>query len=1022
MQIMTQLKWLLVFIVIGLLALVSISPFLSDTMSLSDDANLHVYRSIVLDDSIRNDGSLYPRYTSALAYGYGASLFNYFPPTSYYPTVIFQAIGLSPVHAWKATIILFVLLAGIGMFLWARQWVDDTGAFIAATAYLYAPYTLFDTVTRGSSNEFAGMALLPFAMWGFTRLARSSKGTNYLTAVFSYALFIIAHNVMTLYGTLLLIAYCGFLWWMQGKSFRVLWQLGTAGIFAVLITAFFWLPALSETDFVKINGVLEHLDFVDVTNTLRSIGDVFAIPRTADPSQHQAIVPISFSWIAFVLAIVGFFLPQPPETENQGQQSILGLHIFLFVSLGIVIFSQLEASTGLWQSVKLLQYSQFAWRPMSIGSLVLALLAGIGGSYIIRLIPTQIGKNTVSGLLLAMLVLYSIPWLYRPQIDFNPQTVADAQAYELSSRQITLSSYGEYLPAQTEQSALNPLRFESELPRLQENDDFSIISLDESNRRLSAEVDVSETTVIVAEWLYVPGWRARVNGKTVDVISAEEAGFVSFEISEGQHDIEIWYAGTGIQNYSTFFSVAMLVFVIGFVIFYPPPMNSEMSISDRTGSVPTGLSLQMIFTVGLIGLLLFGLKTQLIDRSNNLFRNSRYDKGTLQNVDLPLNINFDNQIRLIAAEFESSIVSGDTGELRLYWTLASEAIDNDYSSLVRVIDSQGIVIAESSNFYPGGLASRNWLPGHYLEDIISLNIPDFTTPKDYTVVIAVFQSDNGIRLDILNEVGNPIAVEESIARISIERPESVPAPENLPSPLLITAGFELLSVENLPETAQVGDEIDFSWLWRAFNPEQEFTPQLVWNNTSMVNLPSIVVDYPISEWQVADAWRGHHRVFVPATLPEGDYAVSVQVGGRHSGVLHNMTVTVPERNFDIPEFENELETIWQNGIQLQGYEQSDSTITLYWHTETLIDESLRLFVQVFNEEGQILAIDDGIPMNGQRPTSGWITDEFITTNHLFNDLAPEAFTLLVGWYNEQTGERIYLSDSDSDALELLYQE
>ena len=393
---MTQLKWILAIIGIGLLALVSLSPFLSDAMPLSDDANLHVYRSIVLDDAIRHDGSLYPRYASALAYGYGASLFNYFPPTSYYPTVIFHATGLSPVNAWKATVALYVLLAGIGMFLWAKQWVDDTGAFIAAAAYLYAPYTLFDTITRGSSNEFAGMALIPFALWGFTRLARSGKRSDFLIAVFSYALFIMAHNVMTLYGSLLLIAYCALLWLIQEKSWRVFWQLALAGIFAVLMTAFFWLPALSETDFVKINGVLENLDFVDVTNTLRSMADVFALPRTADPSQLQASVPISFSWIALILAILGFFLPQPPEDENN-KQSIFGLHMFLFVTLGIVVFSQLNASAGWWQSIRLLQYSQFAWRPMSMGSLVLALLAGIGGTYLVRLIPTRIGKLSVSG-------------------------------------------------------------------------------------------------------------------------------------------------------------------------------------------------------------------------------------------------------------------------------------------------------------------------------------------------------------------------------------------------------------------------------------------------------------------------------------------------------------------------------------------------------------------------------------------------------------------------------------------------
>ena len=176
----------------------------------------------------------------------------------------------------------------------------------------------------------------------------------------------------------------------------------------------------------------------------------------------------------------------------------------------------------------------------------------------------------------------------------------------------------------------------------------------------------------------------------------------------------------------------------------------------------------------------------------------------------------------------------------------------------------------------------------------------------------------------------------------------------------------------------------------------------------------------MNAWQADEVWRGHHRVFVPATLAEDNYEMIVQVGGQDTFVRHAMTVTVPERNFEMPEIANELETQWQNGIQLMGYEQSDSEITLLWQTESLLDESLRLFVQVFNEDGQILAIDDGIPLNGQRPTSSWITDEYINTTHHFEELAPGEYQLLIGWYRSLTGERILLLNSNEDATELMF--
>ncbi|MDQ7037030.1 MAG: hypothetical protein Q9P01_19985 [Anaerolineae bacterium] len=95
-----HLKPLLVIIALILLTLPVIQPFLQGEMPRTDDGTLHVYRAIALDHSLRNDGALYPRYSSGLVYGYGASLFNYFPPTSYYPTVFLHWTGLSFIQAW----------------------------------------------------------------------------------------------------------------------------------------------------------------------------------------------------------------------------------------------------------------------------------------------------------------------------------------------------------------------------------------------------------------------------------------------------------------------------------------------------------------------------------------------------------------------------------------------------------------------------------------------------------------------------------------------------------------------------------------------------------------------------------------------------------------------------------------------------------------------------------------------------------------------------------------------------------
>src|SRR5690606_24014735 len=134
----------------------------------------------------------------------------------------------------------------------------------------------------------------------------------------------------------------------------------------------------------------------------------------------------------------------------------------------------------------------------------------------------------------------------------------------------------------------------------------------------------------------------------------------------------------------------------------------------------------------------------------------------------------------------------------LFWSLVVDAIETDYSTIVELVDSQGIVIAEASNFYPGGLATRNWLPHHYLEDTITLEIPDYTPPLDYQVRVGVFNSETGQRLDVINADGNPIGVDRLISRIMVERPETPALAEDFPL-LLRSQGMDLLAVDGLPE-------------------------------------------------------------------------------------------------------------------------------------------------------------------------------------------------------------------------------
>ena len=158
--------------IIGI-CLVAIHPFLGGRMPRGDDGLLQMYRSLALEHSLAADNALWPRYSSALVYGYGAPLFNYFPPLSYYPATGLHRLGIDTVNSWLLSMVLYTLAAAAGMFALGRHWTRSRlGGWLAALAYVYAPYFLFDSVTRGTSPEVAALAALPVALYGFTRSGR----------------------------------------------------------------------------------------------------------------------------------------------------------------------------------------------------------------------------------------------------------------------------------------------------------------------------------------------------------------------------------------------------------------------------------------------------------------------------------------------------------------------------------------------------------------------------------------------------------------------------------------------------------------------------------------------------------------------------------------------------------------------------------------------------------------------------------------------------------------------------------
>lgn len=91
-------------------------------------------------------------------------------------------------------------------------------------------------------------------------------------------------------------------------------------------------------------------------------------------------------------------------------------------------------------------------------------------------------------------------------------------------------------------------------------------------------------------------------------------------------------------------------------------------------------------------------------------------------------------------------------------------------------------------------------------------------------------------------------------------------------------------------------------------------------------------------------------------------------------------------------------------------------LQLDWRTDAALSTRYKVFLQVLNEQGLLVAQQDGAPVGGLAPTSGWTPGETVADRRaliLPDQLAAGPYTIIVGLYTEgDAGRRLAAGDSD----------
>jgi hypothetical protein len=109
------------------------------------------------------------------------------------------------------------------------------------------------------------------------------------------------------------------------------------------------------------------------------------------------------------------------------------------------------------------------------------------------------------------------------------------------------------------------------------------------------------------------------------------------------------------------------------------------------------------------------------------------------------------------------------------------------------------------------------------------------------------------------------------------------------------------------------------------------------------------------------------------------------------------------------------------GYALEGEPEPGQTLhlTLFWEALRAMTEDYTVFVHLLGQDGVLWGQRDSQPVTGFYPTSLWTEAEFVRDQYdltVSEEAPPGAYTLKVGMYKAETGERLPVEGSDGQVL------
>lgn len=497
-------------------------------------------------------GQIPPRFIPDLSFGFGYPLFNFLFPLPFYIAEIFHLVGLNFVDSIKAVFFLSIPISAFFMYLLLKEFTNRTLSFLGAVIFVYTPYRATDLYIRGAIGEIVSFAILPLLILTVIKLTYEGKKYKFRwigIGALVFASLVLSHNITAyMFVPFLFLLAILRLIFLPLDKLKVLGQLLVTLFFGLLISCYFWIPAIMESNLMKKDTVF---NFIDHFPTLRQLVTPYWGYGASVPGPYDGmsffIGALNLLLFAAALILIIYFW----KRYKNDQRIMI---IWAIASIAVAVLMMNYRSSFIWSNLPLLPYFQFPWRFLIITTVMIPIL-------VIAL--DQLKSYKYVFIFLAILAVALNISNFRPQ-DFLGRT----DAYYLNRYIPIPIASQEYLNLAEEYLRLPKdaqMRPDKNYPPVSiSSGSIQIIKNNGLNVLFSAE---SNEGALINYYKYnFPGWEAKIDGGEVKIISGSPFSQISFTLPSGSHEIKISFGETNFKKVLDIISLLSFILAIYLII------------------------------------------------------------------------------------------------------------------------------------------------------------------------------------------------------------------------------------------------------------------------------------------------------------------------------------------------------------------------------------------------------------------------------------------------------------------------